>query len=232
MEKYNYLDMLLTGLLENRTDLNAYFIRSQKIADRDFFITESSFYLNVNKLISSLKKKIEYRLFERKNELYLIIDIKKSTNVNIKTTEDEINSLHKNQFPLNLLMLTDNKYTGSLYYSDLNLLDETIKSILTPNKEKKTKPKWFPIGLGFANGKIQKKIKTNSAREIAKSYNLDACHNYISLTISNHSKDPKNIYSDIDKLNLIYNHCIENNVVMCDEFKNIYNDKVNENSLK
>lgn len=99
---------------------------------------------------------------------------------------------------------------------------------LKNNKTRNSKPKWFPIGLGFANGKIQRKIKTDlSARKIAKEYKLDSFHNYISLTISDTLNDPKNIYSDSNKLKLIYDHCIENNITICDHFMVAYNKKYN-----
>jgi len=90
-------------------------------------------------------------------------------------------------------------------------------------------PKWFPIGLNYANGEIQKQIKNRvSARDIAKKYKLDTYHNYISATgIDKPNTDAKNIYS-LNKLKSIYIYCIENNISVCDDFLQAYNSRLKE----
>ena len=100
---------------------------------------------------------------------------------------------------------------------------EPIKKGLEPDQKANKLPKWFPIGLGFATGDIQRKIKNRiKARRIAIEYELKDCHNYISLTIGIGQKDPKNIYSDRNKMMLVYNHCIENNIEICSHFLDAY----------
>lgn len=107
---------------------------------------------------------------------------------------------------------------------------ETSKGLKVNKKKESDLPKWFPIGLGFAIGEIQREYKNkNSARKIAKEYNLDDYHNYISNTINNSNiKDPKNIYSDLDKMKIIFVHCIENNIIVCEDFKKAYDTKLLE----
>jgi len=106
---------------------------------------------------------------------------------------------------------------------------EPIKQPLEVKKKAETTLlKWLPIGLGFATGEIQKKLITISARKIAKEYNLDSFHNYISCTNSNTIIDPKNIYSDFNKLKHIQDYCIENNIKICTDFMKAYNTKLKE----
>lgn len=107
---------------------------------------------------------------------------------------------------------------------------ETSKGLKVTKKKESDLPKWFPIGLGFAIGEIQREYKNkNSARKIAKDYNLNDYHNYISNTINNSNiKDPKNIYSDLDKMKIIFVHCIENNIIVCEDFKKAYDIKLLE----
>jgi hypothetical protein len=110
---------------------------------------------------------------------------------------------------------------------------ESIKNIdknLPENKNEITSelPKWFPIGLGFAKGEIQKKLKTISAREIAKEYNLVGSQNYISSTRIESIEDPKNIYSDLKKMKIVFVYCMENDIIVCDEFKKAYDNKLKE----
>ena len=117
----------------------------------------------------------------------------------------------------------------------INNTDEVLKSKSlvaekkTVNSLKNKHPKWFPIGLGFATGDIQKQLKgNNSARKIVKELNLFGYQNYISCTGVKSAKDPKNIYRDIKKLTLVYNHCNENNIKMCSEFEDAYNKGLND----
>jgi hypothetical protein len=121
------------------------------------------------------------------------------------------------------------------YYNLVSLRDFIAKRInelqrpaQASNPPKENQPKWFPIGLGFATGEIQKKLKTLSAREIAKEYQIPKYHNMISLTKANTSIDPKNIYSDFNKLKLLHKHCTDNDIKMCPYFKDAYNKKLKE----
>jgi hypothetical protein len=110
---------------------------------------------------------------------------------------------------------------------------EPIKNIDENLAEKKNEitshlPKWFPLGLGFAKGEIQKKLKTISAREIAKEYNLVGSQNYITSTGIESIEDPKNIYSSLSKLKTVFKYCIENDIIVCDEFTKAYTIKLKE----
>jgi len=119
------------------------------------------------------------------------------------------------------------EYTMSYEIEKVEVLAGYSTSTVNGKKENKL-PLWFPIGLGFAQGEIQKKIKNFSAREIVKEYKLLGYQNYITSTGIESTKDPKNIYSDLNKLKIVFVYCIENNIVMCDEFKKAYSIKLKE----
>ena len=103
------------------------------------------------------------------------------------------------------------------------ILSDTVKQPLSE------KEKWFPIGLGFAKGEIQNDLKKNiSARKIANKYTKESDANYITGTGISQQKDPKNIYSDLKKMKIVFVYCIENDIIVCDEFKKAYNIKLKE----
>jgi hypothetical protein len=104
-----------------------------------------------------------------------------------------------------------------------SILSDTVKQPLSE------KEKWFPIGLGFAKGEIQNDLKKNiSARKIANKYTKESDANYITGTGITQQKDPKNIYSDLKKMKIVFVHCIENDIIVCDEFKKAYDIKLRE----
>jgi hypothetical protein len=104
-----------------------------------------------------------------------------------------------------------------------SILSDTIKQPLSE------KEKWLPIGLGFAKGEIQKDLKKNiSARKIANKHTKESDANYVTGTGITLPKDPKNIYSDLKKMKIVFVHCIENDIIVCDEFKKAYDIKLRE----
>ncbi|MCX7546734.1 hypothetical protein OS188_02070 [Xanthomarina sp. F1114] len=109
----------------------------------------------------------------------------------------------------------------------INELEQPLKN--TNDNQLEDLPKWFPIGLGFATGEIQEMInKGISASQIAiKRTKKRSNANYVSFT-SNNTTDLKNIYSDFDKLELVYNYCIEKDINICNDFMNAYNIKLKE----
>ena len=104
-----------------------------------------------------------------------------------------------------------------------SILSDSVKQPLSE------KEKWFPIGLGFAKGEIQNDLKKYiSARKIASKYTKESDANYITGTGISQQKDPKNIYSDLKKMKIVFVYCIENDIIVCDEFKKAYNIKLKE----
>jgi hypothetical protein len=99
------------------------------------------------------------------------------------------------------------------------------------SKNEKTAPqKWLPIGVGFATGEIQELLKKGvSNSRIAIQYTGNRSDaGYVSNYGSGSKPGYKNIYSDFNKLKIVYDHCIENKIQMCEDFINAYDKKLKE----
>jgi hypothetical protein len=105
--------------------------------------------------------------------------------------------------------------------------ESQVSTIEKDEFEENPLPKWFPIGLGFATGEIQTELsKDISSSKIAiKLTGKRSNTNYVSFTYNN-TEDPKNIYSKLDKLEQVYNHCVKNDIKICDDFMKAYNIKL------
>jgi hypothetical protein len=170
-------------------------------------------------------------LIENQKELHLNLIAEKVNNLN-EYTNEKYKELRHPSSKINSLYLIS--YYSTIINQTEKILEyiENVNSLSLPATQKKTAsndlPKWFPIGLGFANGEIRKKLKTMSANEIVKEYNLENYQNYVTSTGIAASKDPKNIYSDLKKLNLVNNYCIKNDINICVEFQTAYQKKKDE----
>ena len=155
MKKFNYLEILFTGLEENANDIKEFIIRHQKLAKRDNFITSESFYLNMSAKISDLKSKIENIFYNRQNDLNMALDFRKANNGNTKVIEDQLNSMKLNDFGLNILTLSKGTFKGHLRYSELQYLGEIIKETSIKIVDEK------------------QKIETNKPDEVKSIYSLN-----------------------------------------------------------
>ena len=126
-----------------------------------------------------------------------------------------------------LLLLT------KIYSNELNGSLKTRIKVPQLEEQVYKKPKWFPIGLGFATGEIQAKHKKGvSASKIAIEY-VDRNHtNMVSSTLSNSIIDAKNIYSDYNKLKEIYEYCVQNKIKICEGFMDAFYLEVSKKELK
>ncbi len=100
-------------------------------------------------------------------------------------------------------------------------IDLQTESVITANNAYKKKI-WFRVGLMFANGEMQELLKQPKANptNVAKKLNNMGYNKYILATHNNYSKNnlDKNIYADPYKLQMIYDHCKENNIDIVDDF--------------
>lgn len=82
----------------------------------------------------------------------------------------------------------------------------------------------FKIGILFAIGEPQKLYKElKSFKKVALELNFkETDRPYFSETYNNTSSGPKNIYSREKDMQLIYNHCVENNIEMVNDFIDAY----------
>jgi len=137
MNLNDYLHMLLKGVIEDPKNLKQYIIRNQKISERDNFILVEEFYSKINIVLSDLKAKYETRYYNRKKELYLILELKKAKKEAIEEIEKEIEFIEPSKFPLNLRQLTNDAFSGFLNYSDIEFIESVVAEILLENLLKK-----------------------------------------------------------------------------------------------
>lgn len=110
------------------------------------------------------------------------------------------------------------------FLSSINNFDfkETIKQ---KSIKDKTKENWFIVGVKFATGEIQEMLIQNQPPKVAEILgNKDGFRPYITSTIGIIKKDikskDKNIYTrKKEDINLILNYCKENNLIVCQDFK-------------
>lgn len=155
--------------------------------------------------------------------------------IDFPTIEDKKKFLKKidkeySEYYDNRLTEIQNSIWIAFYNLKIQELQQPIKIDNSNQSKPEDLPDWFPIGLGFAIGKIQKELlKDISFSKIAINYTGKRSNaNYVSFTKSNLKKDVKNIYSDFDKLKIVYNHCINNNIEMCNDFKDAYSKKLKD----
>ena len=132
----DYIDIILKGYLDtnNRTYLSKYFIREFKKAEKEHYDFEE-FFKGLLNGIESLKQDYKTKLYNRKNELYFMLNDAKNGTLKygnssdipiadrhkdtIEYCEDELKTITENNFYLNLFQFTKGKYVGHLSFSEL-----------------------------------------------------------------------------------------------------------------
>jgi hypothetical protein len=152
-----YIDIILRGYYHenDKQFLSKYFIRECKKAQKENYDFDE-FFNGLTNGINVLKKECENRFNKRLDELYLLLDGAENKTLkyqNLKTNsieqeykktidycESEIATIHFEQFPLNLLHLTNDKYRGHLYYNEIEFINNEItKALVEINHPQLTK---------------------------------------------------------------------------------------------
>lgn len=147
-------------------------------------------------------------------------------NHKISATKDDLNNLYYNA----------EKEKGTINefweihkllkkYFDLKNQLPVIKDVIgfkIPQVTKETKPikelMWFKVGLKFATGEIQKySYSEYSAPQIAKAVGLPGGEKNILATINSYGND-KDMYASRMKMQIIIDHCQENNIPIDPDF--------------
>jgi hypothetical protein len=143
----DYIDIILRGYY-NENDkqfLSKYFIRECKKVQKENYSFDE-FFNGLTNGINILKQEYENRFNKRLNELYLLLDgaenktltyqklktnsIEQEYKKTIDYCESEIEKIHFEQFPLNLLHFTNDKYRGNLYYNEIEFINNEITNAL------------------------------------------------------------------------------------------------------
>lgn len=137
MESTNYLNMMLSGYFKNPDLLKLHLIRNQQLAERDNFVNLIEFYDNCNKTINDVKNKILNLYNNQKNELYSVLSVYKTKNKDTSEIQKEIDYLKPDNFGIPLFTLTNQQFTGHLYYKDIEFIENTLKQIFIYVDKKK-----------------------------------------------------------------------------------------------
>lgn len=130
----DYLSIVLNGFCDevSRHYLKDYFIRQYKEAEKQYY-TADEFFFGCNTVIKRLENEMQRSLHERKRELYFILDWQKrgmngsadtpkplteENHTAIADIQAELKELSKQNFPVNLSIISQNRYIGHLYWED------------------------------------------------------------------------------------------------------------------
>lgn len=130
MKEIQYLDLMLNGILKNERFLKNYLVRKQKELENKNFISEGEFFENCYETLSLLENRIESHFFEKRNELYQIIELLKSNKEPFEKELELTNNFSLDRFNINLSTITNGKYKDDLWYSQIKLLRENIFEII------------------------------------------------------------------------------------------------------
>ena len=139
----DYIDIILRGY-SNENDkqfLSKYFIRECKKAEKEHYDFEE-FFTGLLSGIETLKKQYETPFYKRKRELYFMLNGAKNNTLKygdlnnksveqhhkeiIEYCESELSQICFENFPINLLRLTNDKYRGNLYYNEAEFISNEI----------------------------------------------------------------------------------------------------------
>lgn len=156
----NYLQIVLQGYFNenNREFLEKYFLREFKKAEKDNFFEADEFFNGCLKEIKNWEKYLENKVFERKNELYLLLNAAENKTLSYGETEgktieqkrketieyckDELQSVRPDgigsvTFTVNLSSLTNGFIAYNMPYQELLFIKGSIlKAYLNIKKEK------------------------------------------------------------------------------------------------
>jgi hypothetical protein len=161
-----------------------------------------------------------------------IKDLKKTVKTLNKTVDKYVSEEIDGKELIDGTLIITKTGTGSDYYyylTELNFLIDKLQQLIQPKeievvgKEKKDE-KTFLTGLKFATGEAQELYKKSkiSFKKLAIDLGFkDTDRPYFSATLNN-NKGIKNLYKNTKVVIQIHDYCIENKIVMCDEFLSKY----------
>ena len=183
----NYLEIVLQGYLNknNRDFLNKYFYREFKKAQKENFYEADEFFNGCLDVVNFLKQDLQNKVWDRKNELLMMLEGAKNKTMPIKDLQgksvekkrketieyckkelgsETAHSIGGISFTVNLIGITNGRYTGSLYISDIENIELGIrKAKLRAYEVKNDDLKTKPSNKSGAETDIKKRILDSTA---------------------------------------------------------------------
>lgn len=164
----DYLKIVFNGFANpnNREYLVNYFFREFKKAEKEHFEADE-FFSGCIKVIEYLESEMDKSLYKRKSELELMPHLPEAESDNTKTLEQrqkemvdycekELHDISRNNFPVNLLHLSGNRFIGDFYYSHAIEIREAIASAM---EEVNNPLKLIPASITYEQKDIERKMK-------------------------------------------------------------------------
>ena len=129
MKNFQFLEIIIDGILKNELHLKNYLIRKQKEAENKNYFSEIEFYQKCSAVITKLESNIELQFTDRKKKLQQTIELLKSKNNPFKKELKASENLSLDSFYINLSIYTKGKYEGELWLSQINYIKKCIDEI-------------------------------------------------------------------------------------------------------
>ena len=183
MKEIQYFDVILDGILNHESYLKYYIIRKQKEAENNNFVSEIEFFQKCNDTVDLIENKIEAQHLKKKRELQETVKLLKSENKPFEKELKLIDNLSLDRFNISIATITNGKQTGTLWYSQINLIKKCIKEIHNQNFKISTEIKDLDIdnylNFVFSQKAISRESKKKKVLKLMKERNQDT-------TISNY----------------------------------------------
>jgi len=133
----NYLEIVLNSYSDFnlKNNLPKYFFREFKKAEKEYY-DAGEFFGGCLNVIQDFENNLLRQLHKRKFELYQVIDICKRDKEPFNEVVEELNSISLDNFSIHLASITNNKYSGHFWNSDVikikNEINEAYKKIIPP----------------------------------------------------------------------------------------------------
>ena len=138
----DYFKIIIEGYAKenSRSVLDKYFIRKYNEAKEQFYSLDE-FFNGCQEVINSFYSEMYRRLFDRQNELHMIINWKKKgmtgdndtpkepSNLDLQVVnelEQEVDEISRYNFPVNLFGLTKGTYTGNINENEVQFIEQSI----------------------------------------------------------------------------------------------------------
>ncbi len=133
MKNFQFLEIIIDGILKNELHLKNYLIRKQKEAENKNYFSEIEFYQKCSAVITQLESNIELQFTDRKKKLQQTIELLKSKNNPFKKELKASENLSLDSFYINLSIYTKGKYEGELWLSQINYIKNVLMKFTVKN---------------------------------------------------------------------------------------------------
>lgn len=177
MAEIQYLDIILSGYFSDESLLKKYLIRKQKEFKRKNFVSKTEFFQRCLNTIIHFENDIENQYVKRRLELYQIVYLLKSENKPFEKELEVAKNLSKENFHIQLSLLTRNKFKGELWYSQIQFIKKCIDEINNPNVKLNIPIKDLDIenylNFVFTHKSISRESKKNAAKILIEDGKLE-----------------------------------------------------------